>query len=173
MPTEPLDDPYEPAADLEAVRGRVLPAAIVLIVVNVLNLLFGLAVTGNGAFIAAQTPDELRRKTVEAFKAFAPSMVPDIEKRDKQTMYYTAVAEYLGGGILWLLLSLIALIGAIRMISLRNYGLAMTSAIVTVIPCVTPCCLLGQAAGIWALIVLLNNDVRAAFRRSILAKEPP
>jgi hypothetical protein len=50
------------------------------------------------------------------------------------------------------------------MISLRNYGLAMTSAVLTVIPCVTPCCLLGQAAGIWALVVLMNNDVRAAFR---------
>jgi hypothetical protein len=163
VPTEHLDDPYEPAAEPEAVRGRVMAPAIVLIIVNVLNLLIGLAGAGNGAFIAAQGPDELRRKTLEGLKMLAPEMRAGMENQDKQTMYYTAVAEYLGGGILWILLSILALIGAIRMMSLRNYGLAMTSAVLTVIPCVTPCCLLGQAAGIWALIVLLNNDVRAAF----------
>jgi hypothetical protein len=164
VPTERLDDPYEPAADADAVRGRVMAPAIILIIVNVLNLLIGLASAGNGAYIAAQGPDELRRKTLEGLKVFAPDMRAGMENQDKQTMYYTAVAEYLGGGIVWLLLSIVALIGAIRMISLRNYGLAMTSAVLTVIPCVTPCCLLGQGAGIWALIVLMNNDVRAAFR---------
>jgi len=30
------------------------------------------------------------------------------------------------------------------------YGLAVTAAVVTAIPCVTPCCFLGQAVGVWA-----------------------
>ena len=137
--------------------------AIILIIVNVLNLLIGLGFAGMGAFMAAQGPDELRRQTLEGLQGF-PQYRDAIEKQDKQTTYTVAVAEYLGGGILWILLSIIAVIGAIRMMSLRNYGLAMTSAILTVIPCVTPCCFLGQGAGIWALIVLMNNDVRAAFR---------
>ena len=49
MPTEHLDDPYEPAADADAVRGSVMAPAIILIIVNVLNLLIGLAAAGNGA----------------------------------------------------------------------------------------------------------------------------
>ncbi len=57
-----------------------------------------------------------------------PELRAMIEKQDKQTTYYTAVAEYLGGGVLWFLLSILALVGAIRMVSLKNYGLAMTSA---------------------------------------------
>jgi hypothetical protein len=161
--TEPLDDPYDPSADPEAVRGRVMAPAVILIIVNVLNLLIGLGCAGMGAFMAAQGPDELRRQTLEGLKGL-PQYRDAIEKQDKQTTYTVAVAEYLGGGILWILLSIVAVIGAIRMMSLRNYGLAMTSAILTVIPCVTPCCFLGQGAGIWALIVLMNNDVRAAFR---------
>jgi hypothetical protein len=161
--TDRLDDPYEPSANPDAVRGRVMPPAIMLIIVNVLNMLFGLGIAANGAYIAAQGPDELRRKSLESLKT-VPEWRTFIENQDKQTTYNWAVAEYLGGGVLWLLLSILALIGAIRMISLKNYGLAMTSAVLTVIPCVTPCCLLGQGAGIWALIVLMNNDVRAAFR---------
>jgi hypothetical protein len=163
VPTDRLEDPYEPSADPDAARSRVLPAAIILIIVNVLNLLIGLGFAGMGAYLASQGPDELRRQTLEGLKAF-PEYRAAIEKQDKQTTYTVAVAEYLGGGILWILLSILALIGAIRMMSLRNYGLAMTSAILTVIPCMTPCCLLGQGAGIWALVVLMNNDVRAAFR---------
>jgi hypothetical protein len=163
VPTDRLEDPYEPSANPDAARSRVMPPAIILIVLNVLNLLFGLGIAGNGAYVAALGPDELRRKSLEGLKA-VPEWRAIVEKQDKQTTFYWAIAEYLGGGILWILLSLVALIGAIRMMSLRNYGLAMTSAVLTVIPCVTPCCLLGQGAGIWALIVLMNNDVRAAFR---------
>jgi hypothetical protein len=163
VPIDRLDDPYEPTAEPEAVRGRVMAPAIILIIVNVLNLLIGLGGAGMGAFEAAQGPDAVQRQALEGLKA-APAYHDAIEKQGKQTTYIEVLAEYLGGGILWVLLSILALVGAIRMMSLRNYGLAMTSAIVTVIPCVTPCCLLGQAAGIWALVVLMNNDVRAAFR---------
>jgi hypothetical protein len=31
------------------------------------------------------------------------------------------------------------------------------------IPCISPCCLLGLPIGIWALVVLLKPEVKAAF----------
>ena len=40
----------------------------------------------------------------------------------------------------------------------------MTAAIVAVIPCVAPCCLLSLPFGIWALVVLGDSSVKAAFR---------
>jgi hypothetical protein len=52
--------------------------------------------------------------------------------------------------------------GAIKMKDLQGYGLAMTAAILCLIPCFSICCL-GIPFGIWALIVLLNADVKAAF----------
>ncbi len=54
--------------------------------------------------------------------------------------------------------------GAIQMKNLRNYRSAMTAAIISIIPLLGPCCILGIPFGIWALIVLMQPDVKAAFR---------
>jgi hypothetical protein len=49
---------------------------------------------------------------------------------------------------------------------LRTYWVAVSGALLAVVPCVSPlgCCGIGEAVGIWALVVLLNADVRSAFR---------
>ena len=62
------------------------------------------------------------------------------------------------------LIAVVILIGAIRMKTLQNHGFAMTVAIIAMIPCVSPCCLLGLPFGIWAIVVLNDPSVRAAFR---------
>ena len=66
--------------------------------------------------------------------------------------------------ILCLLPAAVVLVGAIKMKNLQNYGLAMTSAIIALIPCFSPCCVLGLPFGIWALVVLSDNRVKAAFQ---------
>ena len=63
-----------------------------------------------------------------------------------------------------LLISTFVLVGAIKMINLRSYGLVMAATIVSLVQCVSPCCCTGLPIGIWALVVLLNGDVQAAFR---------
>ena len=45
----------------------------------------------------------------------------------------------------------------------RNYRLAYTVAILSVIPLVSPMIICGIPFGIWALIVLHRRDVKAAF----------
>jgi hypothetical protein len=57
----------------------------------------------------------------------------------------------------------LVLIGALRMQQLRNRGLAMTAAIVAMVPCFSPCCLLGLPFGIWAIIVLSKPEVQSQF----------
>ncbi|MEN8165717.1 MAG: hypothetical protein ABFS37_16430, partial [Acidobacteriota bacterium] len=52
--------------------------------------------------------------------------------------------------------------GAMKMKDLQGYGLAMTAAILSLIPCFSICCI-GIPFGIWALVVLLNQDVKNAF----------
>ncbi|MCX7004273.1 MAG: hypothetical protein NTV22_13510 [bacterium] len=58
---------------------------------------------------------------------------------------------------------LVGLIGSIRMLQMKTYGLAMVAAILTLIPCVGPCCCLGLPIGIWSLVVLSNAHVRQQF----------
>jgi hypothetical protein len=65
---------------------------------------------------------------------------------------------------LQLFLSALVLIGAIKMLSLRNYVLSVAAAIVALVPCATPCCVLTLPFGIWALVVLNRPDVKANFR---------
>ena len=61
--------------------------------------------------------------------------------------------------------AIVVLLGAIRMKNLQSYGLAMTAAILSIIPCTSPCCfLIGMPIGIWALVVLNDPAVKAAFR---------
>lgn len=67
-------------------------------------------------------------------------------------------------GILGLAISALVLIGATRMKRLESYSLAVSAAIVAVVPCISPCCLLGLPFGVWALVVLNDPSVKAAFR---------
>lgn len=60
-----------------------------------------------------------------------------------------------------MVMQLVVLVGAIRMLTLRNYGLAMTASIMSMI------CGLGFCValpfGIWALVVLSDSNVKAHF----------
>jgi hypothetical protein len=55
------------------------------------------------------------------------------------------------------------LFGAIRMQKMTGHGLAMAAAIIAMIPCLSPCCLLGVPFGIWALVVLSKPEVKSQF----------
>jgi hypothetical protein len=69
-----------------------------------------------------------------------------------------------GLAVVELAVGAVILIGAMKMKKLESYGFALTAAIVAMIPCISPCCLLGLPFGIWALVVLNDASVKAAFR---------
>ena len=60
-------------------------------------------------------------------------------------------------------LDIVVILGGIKMKALRNHGLSMVAAIIAIVPCFGPCCVLGIPFGIWALVVLNDANVRAAF----------
>jgi uncharacterized membrane protein YhaH (DUF805 family) len=66
-------------------------------------------------------------------------------------------------GLVILLASGFVFWGALQMKNLRNYQTAQAAAIVAVIPCVGPCCVLGISFGAWAIAVLSRPEVKAAF----------
>jgi hypothetical protein len=65
--------------------------------------------------------------------------------------------------VIGIILSAVILLAALKMKKLENYGLAMAGTILAMVPCLSPCCLLGLPIGIWALVVLLKPEVKAAF----------
>jgi hypothetical protein len=162
---------YPPAGVGDAAR-RVKAPAVFLIVANIISLLVALVQCGGTIYLATLGPDGLQQQRLHMIDFFGGSAQKkdlddakaEILKEDKQAAYVSTMLQNVASGVVWLLASVVALYGAFRMMALKSYGLAVTSAILTAIPCVTPCCLLGQIAGIWAAVVLFNPAVRSAFR---------
>ena len=68
------------------------------------------------------------------------------------------------GAIIGIAMSILILFGGLKMKKLESYGLAMTCSIVAMIPCISPCCLIGLPIGIWAVVVLSKPEVKSAFQ---------
>ena len=52
----------------------------------------------------------------------------------------------------------------LKMMKLESYGMAMTATILAMIPCVSPCCIVGLPLGIWGIVILNDPQVKASFR---------
>lgn len=125
--------PQTVVATPEAARSKLLGPAIALLVVCGLALMLWLLVAGVG--ISTVVADGADDEDMMALGMFAVSI----------------------------LTCLLTIVGAVQMIRLRSYGLALTVAIVAVIPCSCQW-ILTVPFGIWALIVLSNADVKSQFQ---------
>ncbi len=154
-----------PGRDPEAAKRRVLAPAIFLIVVGVLNLLVG-GILLFDAFAVKSDPAAIEAQVDQQWSTMPADQLNELHQKFGSTH---DIVSTLGNGFLWggglsVIVGVLGILGGIRMLSLRSYGLGVVASILTAIPCVSPCCLIGQIAGIWALIVLLNGEVRSAFR---------
>jgi hypothetical protein len=160
--------------DASYARQRVQAPAIALIVVGIVNLLTMLFIVGDTIRTAFRSPDELQKDVTERLDKLGqalPGMREAYEKQQEeqnqspealkiQALVVNSLLCALG-----LLAALLTLFGGIRMRSLRSYALSIAGAISAAIPCLTcsgTCCF-GEFIGLWALIVLLNAEVKAAF----------
>jgi hypothetical protein len=65
--------------------------------------------------------------------------------------------------VIGILVSGLILFGGLKMKKLESYGLAMAVSIIAMIPCFSPCCVIGLPIGIWAVVVLSKPEVKSAF----------
>ena len=65
--------------------------------------------------------------------------------------------------VAFLILQGVITLAGYHMGRLRNYGLAISGSVLAIVPCVSPCCIVGIPFGIWALVVLLKPGVKASF----------
>lgn len=161
-----FDDDRPPIGDPDRIKGRVQAPAICLIVVGVLNLLFALYMVINSVFTTVMPADKLKAQQMQIYEALPPSMREDASHKSAAEMKTQAMLINWPLTLFALLASILPIVGGIRMMSLKSYALGVCGAITAAIPCisVTACCGLGEGIGIWALVVLLNPDVKSAFQ---------
>ena len=63
-----------------------------------------------------------------------------------------------------LAVSIFTILAANKMKKFQGHTSAMVFSVLACIPCTSGCCILGIPIGIWSIIVLVNADVKAAFR---------
>jgi hypothetical protein len=67
------------------------------------------------------------------------------------------------GGVFFLVISLGMVFGAMQMLRLRTYWLAVAGSLLACINIVNCCCVLSAPVGVWSLLVLRMPEVRHAF----------
>ncbi len=150
--------------DLATIRQRVTGPAIALVVVGVLNFLMA-------AWPALQA-FQVTRLSQEDFEEQMEKQNPQARVQLKEMGWTT---EGILHGSIWTFgiwsavdfcCSLLVILGGIRMMALKNYGIAVFASILAALPAIScsACCAVGEIVGIWALIVLLSAEVRAAFQ---------
>lgn len=66
-------------------------------------------------------------------------------------------------GILGILVGGFIIFAAMKMRALQSWPMALAASVVAMVPCLSPCCCIGLPIGIWSLVVLLDNNVKASF----------
>lgn len=61
-------------------------------------------------------------------------------------------------------LQIFVILGGVAFIRQRGRGMAMAGSIISLIPCMSSCCIVGVPFGIWGLVVLMDPVVRQNFR---------
>jgi hypothetical protein len=140
------------AANVSYALNRVSTPAVCLIVTAVLGLIMQLLGLLNNLFMIG-----LIRHAPQ------PNM-PNMPNMPVMPEFLIAGPFALVSGIVAICLSVVVLIGAMKMKRLENYGFAMAASIIAMIPCFSPCCLLGLPIGIWAVIVLSDPAVKSSFK---------
>ncbi|MGO8763967.1 MAG: hypothetical protein ACLQSR_02390 [Limisphaerales bacterium] len=139
------------AAALQMVKGP----AIALIVTAILNLLLSLWSLIEKMFT---------HPNMDQFNSAMQQMNnPQVEQMMQKMMNLIYGPVGIIDALFGLAVSILIWMGAARMMALRSYEFAVTATVLAMIPCLSPCCLIGLPFGIWALVVLRKPEVKSRF----------
>ena len=62
-----------------------------------------------------------------------------------------------------IIINAVVVFGAIKVKKLESWTFSLVSALLFTLPC-SVCCLVNTPIGIWAIVTLVNAEVKAAFR---------
>jgi hypothetical protein len=112
------------------------------------------------------TADQAAQDVQQQFlqQAQAPNLPPQMREFYQQVANFLTADNIRTTNLIFAGLSLVTLLGAVQMLRLRMYWLAVLGSLLALNPLNCPCCLIEVPFALWALVVLLSADVRAAFR---------
>ena len=135
---------------MSAALARVSAPATALIVTALLGIVVNLLIAGLYAII---------------FVLLLTGSIPSIGSFDQDPMQLLiAYGVVVAAAVFGLVMDVLVLAGAARMKRLESYRFALAASIIAAIPGISPCCLLGVPFGIWAIVVLSDDSVKAAFQ---------
>ncbi len=70
----------------------------------------------------------------------------------------------LSSSLIEILAAAFIIYAALKMKDLQQWGFAVAASILAMLPCISPCCIIGLPIGIWSLVVLMRPDVKDSFR---------
>jgi hypothetical protein len=151
------DESPKPTGSADRARRRVLILAILL----TLNGMMGVFIASFFYSLKPETLVKILKRQVAAQPAGPERQeneqrIKDLEEKLKED----PGAYKLELGIFGVL-NAIAVIGAYQMWVGKSRGWGMAASIITLIPCITGCFCSGPPIGIWGLILLSSNDVKA------------
>ncbi len=154
-----VDD--ETTAEESPVLERTSLPGLFLIAAGVLN--------GLGGLILLQTAVQFHRMPPALLRDYIPNaQLAEVDRQGHSLEELRAnfVTLFIAWGVIALVAAFPTLYGGVNMRSLNYYGLAMAGAVVAALPGVSPlgCFGPGEIVGVWALTVLMDREVRAAFR---------
>ncbi|HEX3625411.1 MAG TPA: DUF4339 domain-containing protein [Verrucomicrobiae bacterium] len=81
---------------------------------------------------------------------------PQLQEMMTRIMHFAYGPVGIATDAFQVVIAILIFIGALRMMNLRSYEFSFAAALLSVIPCISPCCgwILGLIFGIWALAVL-------------------
>lgn len=133
----------------EYVEGKVGPPGIALIVFGILALLLNLV---GAAFQALGAVSQIM------------ILLDSSAGTDQWVAWFTSQGISLIimlGGFIW---SIIIILAGARLRSARSAGLVYAGSVMAMLPCcVSYCCCLGLPLGVWAIMTMQDEQVKAAF----------
>jgi len=159
-----LDGPRREEPWMEEARARVKTPGNILLVFGLISLFLATLSLGIYALSPETIVKPLYDFTVDMQKGQPPNQQQPIPPYDEYLKQQQI--QNLGAAALQLIGSVFVVVGGMKMKALAGYGWAMAGSIIAIIPCTNSCCCLSIPFGIWALVVLLNADVKLAFARA-------
>lgn len=155
------DMPRDDDDIIRRAKDQVKAPAIGLIVTAIISLIMiPLGVAQYVFLMPAQM--EQARKDIEKNPGMSPEQVK--QAKDIMDMYENFLK--VASPISWVLVAgsgILTLMAGVKLKNLTSPGLVKFGSIVSFIPCISGCCLLGLVFGIWALVAMGNSDVKAGF----------
>ena len=150
MPTHPspsdVPSTAAPAADaIIHARERVAAPAIALITSAAVGIVVNLLIIPL-TLLGVNTYRDLEQH-VPAIRGMSGTL-------DSLSIVSAVVAILLGGFVIW---------ASLKMKRLESYTMAVAAAMVSLLPCTSPCCVLGLPFGVWAMVVLIDDRVKAGY----------